>query len=609
VPLSVNLRLRLTLALAMVGLITSLAVAVAVRGSLVAEERNRFEGRAATSVGDVRRAIERRSAADRAALDRTCLADPIVDRAVVAAKARADLDKLSSSDPEKGRLEIAAAQARAAVAAGASALATALGADEVWIVDARDGFILAAPKSQRASIGTKDPKRLRLALVPGAAVRHGGGAALVSRCAGEDREHTEAVIVVTFRKMDRAFFDRLAEEVRGIRILEPNEQPRPNEEVRAFTLPTAPSQDDPEGAPPVPLELRVGVSGTALASAIARIDQVIVIATLISILFGAAVGFAVARRLVEPLGKLALEARKVAEGTAAPVEVRGRDEVAELGNAFNAMLDDLEGTRRRLHAAERVAAWREAARRIAHEVKNPLAPIRASIETLRRLRAREDPAFEGYFDEATTTVLQEVRRVTTIIDEFSRYARIAPPRPAEIDPVDIAKHVVGLFQAEVDSTGSVTPSPSEPRLALNASPSGMIRADREQLVQVLVNLVKNALEATKSKDGKPAGHVRVEVEPAGPEAVRFVVRDDGPGVDPNVLPRLFEPYASTKQGGTGLGLAIAQRIAVEHGGAIAYARGPKGGAVFRLLLPRKGPVEPPPASEQVTPRPAETPQA
>jgi signal transduction histidine kinase len=578
-------------------------VALAVRGSLVQEEKTRFESRVATSVGDVRRAIERRAAADKTALQRTCDADPIVDRALVAAKARADVEKLPATDPEKARLEVAAAQARAAVAAGVAALALALGADEVWIVDARDGFVLAAPKSHRAMIGTKDPKRLRLAMERGMAVRHLGGAALVARCAREERG--EAVVVATFRKLDRAFFDRIAEEVRGVRILDPNDQPRANEEVRTFTLPTSPSEEEPDGAQAIPLELRVGVSGTALASAIARIDQVIVVATLVSILFGAFVGFAVARRLVEPLGKLAKEARKVAEGTAAPVEVRGRDEVAELGNAFNAMLDDLEGTRRRLHAAERVAAWREAARRIAHEVKNPLAPIRASIETLRRLRAREDPAFEGYFDEATTTVLQEVRRVTSIIDEFSRYARIAPPRPAEVDPVEVAKHVVGLFQAEV-GTGETPPHSTkerEPRLALNASPSGLIRADREQLVQVLVNLVKNALEATKAKDGRAAGHVRVEVEPAGPEAVRFVVRDDGPGVDPNVLPRLFEPYASTKQGGTGLGLAIAQRIAVEHGGAIAYARGPKGGAVFRLLLPRKGPVEPPPSTEQVTPRP------
>ena len=589
------------MALAAVGLITSLLVAIGIRGALVAEERVRFEGRVATSVGDVRRAIERRAAADRAALDRTCAADPIIDRALVAAKARADIERLGTGDPDLGRLEVAAAQARAAVAAGVAALGTALGADEVWIVDARDGFVLAAPKSNRATVGTKDPRRLKLAMERGTAVRRGNAAALVARCAREERG--EAVVVATFRKLDRAFFDRLAEEVRGIRILEPNDAPHPNEEVRSFGLPTVSIDDTDAGAPAAAIELRVGVAGAALATAIARIDQVIVVATLISIAFGAFMGFAVARRLVSPLGALASEARKVAEGTAAPVEVRGRDEVAELALAFNAMIEDMETTRRRLHAAERVAAWREAARRIAHEIKNPLAPIRASIETLRRLRAREDPAFEGYFDEATKTVLQEVRRVTSIVDEFSRYARIAPPRPADVDPVEVAKHVVGLFQAEVDSiTDNKDP---QPRLSLVASPCGGIKADREQLVQVLVNLVKNSLEATKPKEGKGYGHVRVEVEPAGPEAVRFVVRDDGPGVDAALLPRLFEPYASTKQGGTGLGLAIAQRIAVEHGGAIAYARGPQGGAVFRVILPRKGPPGEVPV-DSVTPRPNAT---
>src|SRR5262249_40605052 len=160
----------------------------------------------------------------------------------------------------------------------------------------------------------------------------GNGALLIGRCAMDAQG--EAVVVASFRKFDRNFYDRIAEEIRGIRILDPTDQPRPNEEVRTFTLSTAAGEEDPEGAVAAPLELRVGVSGTALASAIARIDQVIVIATIISILFGAAAGFAVARRLVEPLGKLASEARKVAEGTAAPVEVRGRDEVAELGNAF-----------------------------------------------------------------------------------------------------------------------------------------------------------------------------------------------------------------------------------------------------------------------------------
>jgi len=595
----VQLRIRLTLALAAIGLITSLAVAVVIRGALVAEERDRFEARVRSAVTDVQRAFERHAAADRAALERTCAADPIVDRALVAAKARADIEKLGPQDPELGRLQVAAAQARAAVAAGGPALATALGADEVWIVDARDGFVLAAPKGSRATVGAKDARRLRQAMERGVAVRRPEGTALLARCAREERG--EAVLVSAFRKLDRPFFDQIADEVRGSRILAPGEAPRAGEEVRTFSLAMVPAEDAEPGSRAAPLDLRVAVSGAALVSAIARIDQVIVVSTIVSILFGAAVGFAVARRLVQPLNTLATEARKVAEGTAAPVEVRGRDEVAELAKAFNAMIEDLETTRRRLGAAERVAAWREAARRIAHEIKNPLAPIRASIETLRRLRAREDPAFDGYFDEATKTVLQEVRRVASIVDEFSRYARIAPPRPADVDPVEIGRHVVGLFQAEEEPQTKPVADPV-PRLSIVTSPCGALRADREQIVQVLVNLVKNAMEATRPKDGKPAGHVRVEVEPAGPEAVRFVVRDDGPGVESTIVTRLFEPYASNKQGGTGLGLAIAQRIAVEHGGAIAYARGPNGGAVFRVILPRRGPKEPPP-EEPVVPRP------
>jgi two-component system nitrogen regulation sensor histidine kinase NtrY len=588
-----QLRLRLTLALAAIGLLTSLAIAFGVRQALVAEERARFESRVSAATQEVRRAIERRARADKAALDRACAADPIIDRAVGAARARADLEKAPPGDAEAARLSIVAAQSRAAVAAGASNVATTLGADEVWIVDARDGFVLAAPRGARASIGSRDARRLRQSMARGEAVRRADGPALVARCAREDRG--EAVVVTSYRRIGRALFDELAEEVRGTRVLASGERPKTDEIVRTVSLPTAPADDADPGGNPAPLELSVAINELALTSAIARIDQVIVVATLASILFGAAIGFAVARRLVSPLGALAAQARKVAEGTATPVAITGSDEVAALATAFNTMIEDLETTRRRLGAAERVAAWREAARRIAHEIKNPLAPIRASIETLRRLRAREDPAFDGYFDEATATVLTEVRRVASIVDEFSRYARIAPPRPSDVDPVDVAKHVVGLFAnvADEEPVGSGDP---QPRLSLVASPCPSLRADREQLVQVLVNLVKNALEATRPKRAeedspeRPAGHVRVEVEPAGPEAVRFVVRDDGPGVPDAFIARLFEPYATNKQGGTGLGLAIAQRIAVEHGGAISYAKGPRGGAVFRLLLPRRGPL-------------------
>src|SRR5579863_6829779 len=105
------------------------------------------------------------------------------------------------------------------------------------------------------------------------------------------------------------------------------------------------------------------------------------------------------------------------------------------------MLEDLAGMRRRLAATTRVAAWREVARRVAHEVKNPLAPIRAAVETLRRLRARNDPEFDAYFDEATRTVLDEVHRIANIVTEFTRFARLSPLRPQTVDAADLAQQV------------------------------------------------------------------------------------------------------------------------------------------------------------------------
>jgi nitrogen fixation/metabolism regulation signal transduction histidine kinase len=246
------------------------------------------------------------------------------------------------------------------------------------------------------------------------------------------------------------------------------------------------------------------------------------------------------------------------------------------------MLEDLAATRRRLAATTRVAAWREVARRVAHEVKNPLAPIRAAVETLRRLRAREDPAFDGYFDEATRTVLDEVKRINDIVTEFTRFARLPPPKPVELDLAAVARDVVKLHEAGVGGL----------KLRVEAGKIPRVMADRDQIVQVLTNLVQNAIDAIRG-DGREQGEVRVVVERVDKERVAIGVRDDGPGVAPEMIARLFEPYATSKAHGTGLGLAIAQRIAVEHGGELSYVPRSKG-AEFRMVLPVEGP---PPVSE------------
>ena len=305
----------------------------------------------------------------------------------------------------------------------------------------------------------------------------------------------------------------------------------------------------------------------------------------------AAVAFLVAiflaRSLGRPLSVLATEAGKVAAGEARPLQARGSGEVQELATAFDRMIQDLAVTRRRLAAASRVAAWREVARRVAHEVKNPLAPIRAAVETLRRLRAREDPRFDEYFDEATRTVLDEVHRIANIVTEFTRFARLPQPRPTDLDVEEVARHVVQIHKA---AAGDIALAYTAQRRAPT------LRADRDQVIQILTNLVQNAFDAVKDV---PGGAVSITTDTDG-HYVAFSVADNGPGIAPEIAARLFEPYATTKgAGGTGLGLAIAQRIALEHNGELSYiGRSANGrGAVFRLLLPIEGP---PPMSDSPT---------
>jgi two-component system, NtrC family, nitrogen regulation sensor histidine kinase NtrY len=280
------------------------------------------------------------------------------------------------------------------------------------------------------------------------------------------------------------------------------------------------------------------------------------------------------RGLARPIVLMARQAREVVGGEPQPVVGRGGRELEEFAQAFNQAIADLVALRKRLAATERIAARREIARRVAHEIKNPLAPIRAAVETLRRLRARNDPAFDEYFDEATRTVLEEVTRISNIVTEFTRFARLPPPNPAPMDLVETVKKVVGLH-----ATGGAS-------IQLDAAQCPIIFADRDQVVQVVTNLLQNAIDAACS-GSEP--RVVVDVVPRGHDQVVIMVTDNGPGVSPEMRERLFEPYATTKPQGTGLGLAIVQRIVVEHGGEIRHDDASGGGARFTVSLPISGP--------------------
>ena len=290
-------------------------------------------------------------------------------------------------------------------------------------------------------------------------------------------------------------------------------------------------------------------------------------------------GHLLARRITRPLEAMREASLRVAAGDLeARVEARASGEVGDLVRAFNGMTADLAQSRQRAASAERVAAWREVARRLAHEVKNPLTPIAMSVETLRDALEQRRPDFEEIFREGTAAIQEEVRRLKRIVDEFSRFARLPPPEPAPVPAGELVGALLGLYPAP-------PPGVRLEREVAEGLPA--VSVDRDQMLQVLLNLVRNATEAMPR-----GGTLRLSARREGAE-VLVSVSDTGPGIPPQDLPRVFEPYFTTKAGGTGLGLAIAERIVSEHGGRIEAASSPGQGATFTVHLPAiTGPASP-----------------
>lgn len=329
------------------------------------------------------------------------------------------------------------------------------------------------------------------------------------------------------------------------------------------------------------LQVTASVSRRPLFEALAKIDANILLTGAMAVLLSVALAVFFARGLSQPIVELARQTREVVRGNPKPVRGRGGRELVQLANTFNRTIDELASMRKRLARTERIAARREVARQVAHEIKNPLAPIQAAVETLRRLRARDAPEFDEYFDEASTTVLAEVHRIKAIVQEFSKFARMPPPKFERIDLVGVAQNVVNLHSVK-DGPG--------PQITLRSSPTQDVLADHDQMVQVLTNVLQNAVEACHgaAAPGHSKAEVTVEIEPYGEREVAVRISDNGPGIDAAVLDRLFEPYVSTKPEGTGLGLAICQTIIHEHGGDITAHSSPAG-ATFEIVVPIDGP--------------------
>jgi len=343
-------------------------------------------------------------------------------------------------------------------------------------------------------------------------------------------------------------------------------------------------REDSVNATAIPLKSDTGGVLAVLTVSISRSGMVDAQQNIRKIAYGVAAGgillailasLWIAARVSRPIEQLAQAAEQVAGGHwETRVPERGRDEISVLARSFNHMTGELVSQRDRLVQTERVAAWRELARRLAHELKNPLFPLQLTVENLVRARELPEAEFDEVFRESTRTLGMEIANLKTIIGRFSDFSKMPKPQLERIDARDVLDRVFSFYNAAYpDGTAIhfVTKCPSGP---------APIDADPDLLHRALSNLVLNAMDAM------PDGGILTLSAEARDDKVEYRVADSGAGLTPEECERLFTPYYTTKQHGTGLGLAIVQSIVADHNGAIAVESRVGGGATFVITLPR-----------------------
>lgn len=318
------------------------------------------------------------------------------------------------------------------------------------------------------------------------------------------------------------------------------------------------------------LESRISDRVHATERAESRTAALVVAFALLATLVGIGAAL-IARRLLSPIERLTEGVKAVAGGDLTrQVEVRGQDELGLLAREFNAMAASLASQQRELRRAERLAAVGRISAQITHEVRNPLNALGLNAELL-----AEELEGSGAAPEARAlcaAISREVDRLNAVTEEYLRFAR--PPRqaPARQDLAELCGSLLDFLAPELAAARVVV------RRDLGAG-LPPVRGDEGPLRAVLLNLVRNAREAMPG-----GGTLAVTARRAG-DAVEVEVRDTGGGIAPEDLPRIFDPFYSTKERGTGLGLAFVQQVVQEHGGAVRCESAPGRGTTFTLRLP------------------------
>lgn len=314
----------------------------------------------------------------------------------------------------------------------------------------------------------------------------------------------------------------------------------------------------------------------------------------ITLVAAVAVGTLLARSVTRRIGLLANATQTVGTGDlSVRVPVSGNDEITDLARAFNSMLLELERSRRRIEFLQRMGTWQEMARRLAHEIKNPLTPIQLAVQEIHWRYGGDDAAYRALLDTTRKVVEEEVGTLRRLVTEFSAFARL--PR-AELKEADLAEFLreqrehMSMFYDD-EAAGSSDADGLAEVVDLQWQIPDMVAKvymDRQMLHRVLVNLVRNAAQALRDARRDTRGQVLVCLRAIDPDWFAVEVDDDGPGIPEAMRESVFDPYVTTKDDGTGLGLSIVKKIVMEHGGVIEASASDFGGARMTMRLPRAG---------------------
>ena len=291
-----------------------------------------------------------------------------------------------------------------------------------------------------------------------------------------------------------------------------------------------------------------------------------------AIIFGFALagGGILALRFARPLHKLTNAVKNVADGNLdINVSVKSRDEIGTLAQSFNDMISKLRKSRDELAKHERENAWKEMAKQVAHEIRNPLTPMKLSIQHLRQAFKDQAPEREEILQRVTQTVIDQIEALTRIAAEFSHFAKMPERRFERVSIDDLLKETINLFR-EVQGVSFIDQL---------ASPTVKVIADSDQLRGVFINIIRNAIQAIEK-----TGTITIKTSQEGRMCL-IIISDTGSGIPEEIRSKIFEPNFSTKSEGMGIGLAITRRVIEDHGGKITCQSERGKGTTFEIRLP------------------------